>query len=152
MLAFARAMGEFGATLMIAGNIPGRTQTISIAIYEAGEAGDDALANGLVFVASAVCVGLLVAASVVLRRGHLKVEPLVAMRLRRRHRQDGHCARSHGSISRSQFRVDADRLALFGPSGAGKSLTLQMLAGLVRPDRGQIVVDDEVWLDRTRKL
>jgi molybdate transport system permease protein len=54
MLAFARAMGEFGATLMIAGNIPGRTQTISIAIYEAANAGDDALANGLAFVASAV--------------------------------------------------------------------------------------------------
>jgi molybdate transport system permease protein len=76
MLAFARAMGEFGATLMIAGNIPGRTQTLSIAIYEAVNAGDDTLANGLVFVASVVCVGLLVAASVVLRRGHLKVEPL----------------------------------------------------------------------------
>ncbi len=76
MLAFARAMGEFGATLMIAGNIPGRTQTLSIAIYEAVNAGDDALANGLVLVASLVCVGLLVAASVVIRRGHLKVEPL----------------------------------------------------------------------------
>ena len=76
MLAFARAMGEFGATLMIAGNIPGRTQTLSIAIYEAVNAGEDTLANGLVFVASVVCVGLLVAASVVLRRGHLKVEPL----------------------------------------------------------------------------
>jgi molybdate transport system permease protein len=76
MLAFARAMGEFGATLMIAGNIPGRTQTLSIAIYEAVNAGDDTLANGLVFVASVVCVGLLVAASVVLRRGHLRVEPL----------------------------------------------------------------------------
>ncbi len=76
MLAFARAMGEFGATLMIAGNIPGRTQTLSIAIYESVNAGDDALANGLVLVASVVCVGLLVAASAVLRRGHLKVEPL----------------------------------------------------------------------------
>jgi molybdate transport system permease protein len=76
MLAFARAMGEFGATLMIAGNIPGRTQTLSIAIYEAVNAGDDTLANGLVFVASLVCVGLLVAASVLVRRGHLKVEPL----------------------------------------------------------------------------
>ena len=47
-----------------------------------------------------------------------------------------------------QFRVDAERLALFGPSGAGKSLTLQMIAGLVRPDHGRIVIDDETWLDR----
>ena len=76
MLAFARAMGEFGATLMVAGNIPGRTQTLSIAIYEAVHAGDDALANGLVVVASVVCIALLVAASFVVRRGHLKVEPL----------------------------------------------------------------------------
>ena len=76
MLAFARAMGEFGATLMVAGNIPGRTQTLSIAIYEAVHAGDDALANGLVLIASLVCVVLLVAASFVVRRGHLKVEPL----------------------------------------------------------------------------
>jgi molybdate transport system permease protein len=35
MLAFARAMGEFGATLMVAGNIPGRTQTLSLAVYDA---------------------------------------------------------------------------------------------------------------------
>ena len=76
MLAFARAMGEFGATLMIAGNIPGRTQTLSIAIYEAVHAGDDALANSLVLIASVVCIVLLVAASRVVRRGHLKLEPL----------------------------------------------------------------------------
>jgi molybdate transport system permease protein len=40
ILSFARAMGEFGATLMLAGNIPGRTETIPIAIYFAVEAGD----------------------------------------------------------------------------------------------------------------
>jgi ABC-type molybdate transport system permease subunit len=40
VLAFARAMGEFGATLMLAGNIPGRTQTMPIAIFSAAEGGD----------------------------------------------------------------------------------------------------------------
>lgn len=44
ILAFARAMGEFGATLMIAGNIPNRTQTIPTAIYFAAEGGDMSLA------------------------------------------------------------------------------------------------------------
>ncbi|MBE3597625.1 MAG: molybdate ABC transporter permease subunit [Limnochordaceae bacterium] len=39
LLAFARAMGEFGATLMVAGNIPGRTQTMPVAIYAAVQAG-----------------------------------------------------------------------------------------------------------------
>jgi len=74
MLAFARAMGEFGATLMVAGNIPGHTQTMSIAIYEAVYAGDDALANYLVVIASAACVVLLVAASSIVKRGHLKLQ------------------------------------------------------------------------------
>ena len=76
MLAFARAIGEFGATLMVAGNIPGRTQTMSIAIYEAVHAGDDALANTLVLISSAVCVALLVAASFAVRRGHAKINAL----------------------------------------------------------------------------
>jgi molybdate transport system permease protein len=47
VLAFARAAGEFGATLMVAGNIPGLTQTIPIAIYFAVESGDKATANTL---------------------------------------------------------------------------------------------------------
>ena len=45
VLSFGRAMGEFGATLMLAGNIPGRTQTISMAIYSASESGDTKTAN-----------------------------------------------------------------------------------------------------------
>lgn len=48
VLTFARALGEFGATLMVAGNIPGQTQTIPLAIYFASESGDDATAMTLV--------------------------------------------------------------------------------------------------------
>ena len=62
MLAFARAMGEFGATLMIAGNIPGKTQTLSLAVYDAVQSGNDALANVLVVVISVVCIVILVTA------------------------------------------------------------------------------------------
>jgi molybdate transport system permease protein len=62
LLAFARALGEFGATLMVAGSIPGRTQTLSIAIYEAVQAGDDATANLLVGVSSLVCIAVLLGA------------------------------------------------------------------------------------------
>jgi molybdate transport system ATP-binding protein len=47
-----------------------------------------------------------------------------------------------------RFCLDAERLALFGPSGAGKTLTLQLLAGLQRPDRGRIAIDGHVWVDR----
>ncbi len=63
MLAFARAMGEFGATLMIAGNIPGKTQTLSMAIYDAVQSGNDALANTLVVLISVLCIVILVASS-----------------------------------------------------------------------------------------
>lgn len=59
LLAFARALGEFGATLMIAGSIPNETQTLSIAVYEAVQAGDDALANRLVLIISLVCITIL---------------------------------------------------------------------------------------------
>lgn len=47
ILTFSRSLGEFGATLMIAGNIPGKTQTLPIALYFAAEAGDQATANKL---------------------------------------------------------------------------------------------------------
>lgn len=60
MLALARAMGEFGATLMVAGNLPGKTQTLSLAVYSATQAGNDALANELVLLISLACVALLV--------------------------------------------------------------------------------------------
>ena len=63
LLAFARALGEFGATLMVAGSIPGKTQTLSIAVYEAVQAGQDGVANTLVLITSAVCVVVLLAAS-----------------------------------------------------------------------------------------
>jgi molybdate transport system permease protein len=63
LLAFARSMGEFGATLMVAGSIPGKTQTLSIAVYEAVQAGQDDSANLLVIVTSAVCVAVLIAAN-----------------------------------------------------------------------------------------
>ncbi|WEF35390.1 molybdate ABC transporter permease subunit [Pseudoduganella chitinolytica] len=63
LLAFARSMGEFGATLMVAGSIPGRTQTLSIAVYEAVQAGQDDTANLLVLITSVTCVLVLVLAS-----------------------------------------------------------------------------------------
>jgi molybdate transport system permease protein len=62
LLAFARALGEFGATLMVAGSIAGQTQTLSIAVYEAVQAGQDDTANFLVMVTSLVCMAVLLSA------------------------------------------------------------------------------------------
>ena len=70
MLTFARAMGEFGATLMIAGNLPGKTQTLSIAVYDAVQAGNDAQALWLTGLISAVCVAVLVGSGRLLQARH----------------------------------------------------------------------------------
>ena len=58
-LAFARSLGDFGVTLMIAGNIPGRTQTVALAIYDAVEAGNGRVARVLVVIISAVALIIL---------------------------------------------------------------------------------------------
>ncbi len=68
MLAFARAMGEFGATLMVAGSLPGRTQTLSLAIYDAVMAGDDARAESMVIISLVTAVVLLILAAQLLQR------------------------------------------------------------------------------------
>lgn len=54
VLAAARAFGEFGATLMVAGDIPGRTQTLPLAIYDAVQTGQVAAANGMVLLMTAL--------------------------------------------------------------------------------------------------
>ena len=63
LLAFARAMGEFGASLMVAGSIPQKTQTASMAIYDAVQAGQDDLAQSLVLITSALSMAVLVMAN-----------------------------------------------------------------------------------------
>jgi len=62
-LAFARSLGDFGVTLMVAGNIPGRTQTVAVAIYDAVESGNTALARTLVLVISAIALLILTLAN-----------------------------------------------------------------------------------------
>jgi molybdate transport system permease protein len=62
VLAFARALGEFGATLMLAGNIPGRTTTVPLAIYTAVQTGESGEALALVALLTVLsCVVLLIA-------------------------------------------------------------------------------------------
>ncbi|MEO8027304.1 MAG: molybdate ABC transporter permease subunit [Bryobacteraceae bacterium] len=63
VLAFARALGDFGVTIMVAGNIPGRTQTVAVAIYDAVEGGDGATARTLVLVISAIALSILALAN-----------------------------------------------------------------------------------------
>ena len=61
-LTFGRALGEFGATLMIAGNLQGKTQTLPLAVYEAFLRGEDRTAWGIVLILSALSVLVLILA------------------------------------------------------------------------------------------
>ncbi len=63
LLAFARAMGEFGASLMVAGSIPQQTQTLSMAIYDAVQASQNDLALLLVIITSLLSIAILVASN-----------------------------------------------------------------------------------------
>ena len=60
-LGFARALGDFGVTVMLAGNIPGRTQTMPIAVYDAVQAGNDHRASVMSAVLGGIAVVVLVA-------------------------------------------------------------------------------------------
>ncbi len=64
-LCFARSLGDFGITIMVAGNIPGQTQTLSVAIFEAVESGNGHTARVLVLIVSAAALALLWASGLI---------------------------------------------------------------------------------------
>jgi molybdate ABC transporter permease protein len=174
-LAYARALGEFGTTLMLAGNIPGRTQTLPLAIYAAVDGGDLALAwfwTVMVLILNGLCL--------------LLVQGFQGRRLRRPQRAlelaepaapgaAGAVAAGAGAagpIRRpASFRLEVDleqqrpgfqlqlrfssccpRLAILGASGAGKSLLLRALAGLERPDRGCVRLNGRLLFESQSRL
>ena len=63
LLGFARALGEFGATIVVAGGIPGQTQTLSVAIFNLTEAGRDGDASRLLLVSLAIAFGTMLVAN-----------------------------------------------------------------------------------------
>ena len=68
VLAWARALGEFGATIMVAGNLPGVTQTLPLAVYLGLESGDLDLASALALVLVTIALAVVVAARLLERR------------------------------------------------------------------------------------
>lgn len=68
ILSFARAMGEFGATLMLAGNLPGRTNTMPLAIYSSAASGDWSEANTMALLFTLICGLFLYAANRLTKR------------------------------------------------------------------------------------
>ena len=130
-LAFARGIGEFGATIMFAGSLQGTTQTLSLAIYEQFDLDFD-----VALAISAVLV-VISAGSPALRQAS---HPM-ALRIDYTHPLRAFDARVELTVERGET------VALVGPSGAGKTTTLRVVAGLLRPRSGRITVGDETWLD-----
>ena len=163
VLAFARALGEFGATLMLAGNIPGRTQTMPIAIFSAAESGD--MSAAMVWVALIVVISLAIIrllnyekktraklADPTENAAEFKTPPKLLL------------PPESGVTERGLLRMEACRhlenftlnvcletaagaVGLLGPSGAGKSMTLRMIAGVSTPERGRIVLNGRTLFD-----
>ena len=163
VLAFARALGEFGATLMLAGNIPGRTQTMPIAIFSAAESGDMRVA--MVWVVLIVILSLAIIRLLNYERKARPQQIESATPVNAPNPQTiGIAPRNHGNGSGGSLEVALERglenftlavdlaagqgaVGLLGPSGSGKSMTLRMIAGVSTPDRGRIVLNGRVLFD-----
>ena len=75
VLSFSRALGEFGATIMVAGNIPGKTQTLPLAIYFAAESNDLTLAGAYVLVISVITFSLIYGLNLWTKANHSRFLP-----------------------------------------------------------------------------
>ena len=167
-LAFARALGEFGATLMLAGNIPGQTQTIPMAIYFAVEAGDMNEAWFWAIVIMTLSLSTIVTVNMWQERREKRKVGGVGGVGERGSGGDKLSHTPHPS-SRTPLVVDLDTelaafqlkvtfstdhqpLGLLGGSGAGKSMILRSIAGIETPTKGRIVLNGRVLFDSQSRI
>lgn len=169
VLAFARAMGEFGATLMLAGNIPGRTQTMPIAIFSAVEDGEPRLAAVWVALIVALSLGMIRLLNrqdkAVGKRAQVEVEPSAQAEVGLLPTVPGVAVpqEEEGATS-SALEIDLEKrlerftlkvrlragrgaVGILGASGAGKTMTLRLIAGVAEPDGGRVVLNGRVLYD-----
>lgn len=182
ILTFARALGEFGATLMLAGSIPGKTQTMPIAIYFAAEAGK--MPEALLWVVILVAIALAVIASInygsktqgwfdrlcdrwgasTLSRWFVIISPWISL-----NRSVGFTSVTPLQFSRQELIVDVQKrlphfslrvqlkagdrpLGILGASGSGKSMTLRCIAGLETPSEGTILLNSRTLFDSAQGI
>jgi molybdate transport system permease protein len=161
-LAFARGLGEFGATLMIAGNIPGQTQTIPMAIYFAVEAG--AMNEAWVWAIVIMAISLSGIVAVNFWQEVRGKRPGEGKKGRQEQTEIDKISTPHSLLPNSGLFVDIQKqlagfqldvsfsanehpLGLLGASGAGKSMILRCIAGIETPTQGRIVLNGRVLFD-----
>lgn len=162
ILAFTRALGEFGATLMLAGNLPGQTQTMPMAIYFAVEAGD--MKQAAIWVAIILVLSISVLSTVNYWAQHQ--QRWLFKSATSTTPKGLHSARSPEAtgLSLDLFKplsgfcldlgleAEAEVLGLLGASGSGKSMTLRCIAGLEKPASGRIVLNGRVLFDSALQI
>jgi molybdate transport system permease protein len=168
VLSFARALGEFGATLVLAGNLPGVTQTIPIAIYfdvEAGDYSSAALWSAIVMFISIVLLilvnrlteyennsekvwGIISSKAHKNKKNNVTNEPLPRFEETTIDIQKSNSKFSLGVA----FCVSNKIIAVCGESGAGKSMLLRCIAGLETPEQGIIRVCGRTLFDSQLSL
>ena len=165
MLTFARALGEFGATLMLAGNIPGETQTIPMAIYFAVEAGATGEAAFWTIVILCISLSGIFALNVWQSRqqiGMRRSDRVVFAPINTSHSFDSSLLSSALWVEiqkplsdfdlKVSFSVNQDPIGILGRSGAGKTMVLRCIAGVETPIQGKIVLNGRVLFDSNRGI
>lgn len=118
VLAFARGLGEFGATAMIAGNIPGRTRTLPLAVYSEVAAGNMDAAYQYVLVIVIICFAIVAAMNIYLimeRRNRKRKERCMSLEVKIK-------KKLKEFTLESELNVETGCTGLMGPSGSGKAL------------------------------
>lgn len=173
-LAFARALGEFGATLMLAGNIPGQTQTIPMAIYFAVEAGAMDEAWIWVIIIMAISLSGIIAVNLWQKQYERKIQgnsfrvveanepingreqkmPLVKPHLSTL--DQGLLVDIKKQLANftlnTAFTAQQETLGILGGSGSGKSMTLRCIAGVETPSLGRIVLNGRTLFDSQKRI
>ena len=173
LLTFARALGEFGATLILAGSIPGETQTIPIAIFFAAESGAMDRALWLVISLLTISVGVILAVNYRQLSNTNLLANLKKKSAQTNHKNRGYSQRNITGKKQQQlylevniqkqlpeflldieFSINQEQtpLGILGASGAGKSTLLRCIAGLETPDRGIIVLNGRILFDSTQGI
>ena len=161
-LAFARALGEFGATLMLAGNIPRQTQTIPMAIYFAVETGSMSEAWLWCLVMVNIALSGLMLVNFLSQTRQISRSSLRQKRNKNKKRVSSHnwdlqtsqpylvvdiYKRLPGFVLDISLTTPRQVVGILGGSGAGKSLVLRCIAGIETPDRGRIILNGRVLFD-----